>query len=160
MIDGNAVGGIIGYGKTFIIEDENGNEVVGVVTDSVVVFDATDNDVREGITYASDGGISVGTKIIPSYYTTEGMRVIAAGKKFTIEKIGDRCDFTKLQALICSNSVSTEKVCINTKVYAVNSTSVLSNVVVDINNEIIDLGITNEEDSSYVIRYFTYKEEY
>ena len=61
MIIGNMVGSYSSMGKTFIIEDENGNELVGVVVDSEVVFTATDSDVRQGKVYASDEGVSVGT---------------------------------------------------------------------------------------------------
>ena len=61
MIIGNMVGSYNSMGKTFIIEDENGNEFVGVITDSQVIFTAVDSDVRAGKVYASDEGISVGT---------------------------------------------------------------------------------------------------
>lgn len=55
------VGSYSSMGKTLIIEDENGNEFVGVITDSEVIFTATDSDVRKGKVYASNEGASVGT---------------------------------------------------------------------------------------------------
>lgn len=61
MIIGNMVGSYSSMGKTMIIVDEDGNELVGVVVDSEVVFTATDSDVRQGKVYASDEGVSVGT---------------------------------------------------------------------------------------------------
>ena len=61
MIIGNMVGSYSSMGKTFIIEDEDGNEFVGVITDSKVIFTAVDSDVRAGKVYASDEGVSVGT---------------------------------------------------------------------------------------------------
>ena len=61
MISGNMVGSYSAIGKTFILVDENGNEVTGVVVDKETVFTATDGDVRAGKVYASDDGISVGT---------------------------------------------------------------------------------------------------
>lgn len=61
MIIGNMVGSYSSMGKTMIIVDENGNEFLGVVTDSEVIFTATDSDVRKGKVYASDEGVSVGT---------------------------------------------------------------------------------------------------
>jgi hypothetical protein len=61
MISGNMVGTYSAIGKTFILVDENGNEITGVVVDKETVFTATDNDVREGKVYASDDGVSVGT---------------------------------------------------------------------------------------------------
>lgn len=61
MIIGNMVGNYSSIGKTFVIEDENGNEFVGVITDSEIIFTATDSDVRKGKVYASDEGVSIGT---------------------------------------------------------------------------------------------------
>ena len=60
MIVGNMVGGRPAP-KTFIIEDGDGNEFLGVVVDSEVIFTAVDSDVRKGKVYASDNGVSVGT---------------------------------------------------------------------------------------------------
>ena len=61
MISGNMVGSYSSLGKTFILQDENGNEIVGVVVDSEIVFTATDSDVRAGKVYASNDGVSIGT---------------------------------------------------------------------------------------------------
>lgn len=61
VIYGNTVGGIIGYGKTFILTDVNGNELTGIVVDEEVIFTANDEDVREGKIYAGDKGVSTGT---------------------------------------------------------------------------------------------------
>lgn len=164
IICGNLVGGITGYGKTFILQDENGNELTGVVVDEETVFTATDNDVREGAVYASDGGVSTGTKDIPAYHTTEGFKGIPVGSTFTISGLVD-CQYTKLQVLIClyntsmSDSVATEKVSINGKVYDVGSTDALAEVTVDTETQTINLNITNEGTVPCVMRYFTYREE-
>lgn len=61
MISGNMVGAYSSLGKTFIIQDEDGNEITGVVVDSEVIFTATDSDVRAGKVYASNDGVSIGT---------------------------------------------------------------------------------------------------
>ena len=61
MIIGNMVGSYSSMGKTMIIVDEDGNELLGVVVDSEVIFTAVDSDVRKGKVYASDEGVSVGT---------------------------------------------------------------------------------------------------
>ncbi len=61
MIIGNMVGNYSSMGKTVILVDEDGNETLGVVVDSEVIFTATDSDVRKGKVYASDEGVSVGT---------------------------------------------------------------------------------------------------
>ena len=61
MISGNMVGSYSQIGKTFVLVDENGNEVTGVIVGSEVIFTATDEDVRAGKVYASNDGVSVGT---------------------------------------------------------------------------------------------------
>lgn len=61
MICGNLVGGITGYGKTFIIVDEKGNELTGVLVDEMTIFDATADDIKLGKIAASDSGIVIGT---------------------------------------------------------------------------------------------------
>ena len=60
VIFGNMVGGIAPL-KTVTLVDDDGNEFVGVVTDSEVIFTAEDSDVRKGKVYASNNGVSVGT---------------------------------------------------------------------------------------------------
>lgn len=162
-IYGNMIGGSAPL-KTLIIEDENGNEMTGVVVGQEVIFDATDNDVREGKVYASDEGVSTGTKIIPSYHTHEGNKVIMPGKQFTISS--QNYDYTKLQAIVCSynttlsDSVSAEQVAINDNIYSVQSTTVISTVVKDHNEKLIDFGITNNSDKPQIVRFFYVKEIY
>lgn len=147
-------------GETYILVDENGNEIAAVLTEEEVDLTATANDIREGVLAVTDDGIIEGTKEIPPYITTEGMVAVLAGKEFAIKSIRENALFTKLQALFCTNSVVTDKVCINTKVYPVNSKEVLSTVTVDTENQIIDFGIINDGTSLYMIRYITYREEY
>lgn len=60
MINGNVIGYCAAPLKTVILTDENGNELTGVVTDSEVIFTATDNDVLKGKVYAGDNGVSTG----------------------------------------------------------------------------------------------------
>ena len=61
VIYGNLVGGALGYGKPFILVDENNNEVPAVVVDQLTVFDATAEDLKLGKVAASDSGIIIGT---------------------------------------------------------------------------------------------------
>ena len=165
-IMGNVVGGAAPL-KTLIIEDENGTEMVGVVTGSEVVFTATDNDVRENMTYAGDAGVSTGTKVIPAYHTHQGFRAVTAGSDLTIPNIDpkiDSYDYTKLQAIICafntslSDSVAAEHVCIDDNVYPVQSAESASVINRDHSSKIIDLGIANDSETMKIIRYFMCKE--
>ena len=163
-IMGNMIGSYSQLGKTLRFVDEDGTEVIGVITDKEQIFNATDNDVREGIVYASDAGVSTGTKVIPAYHSHEGYAIVRPGKQFTFG--GKDYDYTKLQALICefnnnlNDSVSTEKVVIDDNVYEVQSVLSLAEVIKDSENNRINLGITNETTNSQVVRFFYYKEIY
>lgn len=64
---GNMVGAYSNLGKTVVIEDENGNELTGVITANEVLFTAIDSDVKKGSVYAGDHGVSVGTNNMPAY---------------------------------------------------------------------------------------------
>lgn len=166
MISGNMVGSYSSIGKTFILVDENGAEITGVCVDNPVVFTAGDNDVREGMVYAGDDGVSIGTKDIPIYYSAEGTKAIQNGKALKIPT--PDYDYTKLQCIVCSyntnlqNSVSALQVVINNSVYNVMSLDALSTVSADIENGsgVINLGITNTTGKPVLIRYFTFKEVY
>lgn len=152
--------------NAYILVDEDGNEYPAVLVDEETVFDATANDIREGKTAATEDGVTVGTKEIPAYITTEGTKVINSGKRMTITINDGKHDYTKLLAVICphnttlANSVAVEKTCINDMVYPVESTEPLSEVTIDNATQSIDLGILNESDKPVLIRYITYKEEY
>ena len=167
MIYGNTVGGSggSGIGKTFILQDEDGNELVGVVVDQNTIFDATANDIRAGKVAATMEGVTTGEKDIPAYNTSEGYKLIPVGSTVKITNLKN-CEYTKLQVLLCklntqaSDSVATEKVSIDGKVYAVNSTDAISTVTVEAANNAINLGITNDGEKPLIIRYFTYKEIY
>ena len=63
MICGNLVGGITAYGKTFVLVDEDGNEIVGAVVDEITIFDATAEDIKIGKVAATDSGIVTGTHV-------------------------------------------------------------------------------------------------
>lgn len=167
VIYGNMVGGGAAPLKTLILEDESGNEVIGVVTGSEVIFTATDNDVRKDMIYASDNGVSIGTKVIPAYHTFAGTKVIAKGKTVTISTLNtdvDVYDYTKLQTLIClfntniSNSVAAEKISVDDSVYNVKSTEAIATIVKDHDTKTINLNITNDSDKNWILRYFGYKE--
>lgn len=163
-IYGNAIG-CVGMAQTYVFEDEEGNEVYGVIVQNETELTATENDIRLGKLAVTGIGLTNGHKEIPAYHTTEGTRLISAGSECKIINLNN-CEYTKLQVLICafnasvSNSVATEKVSINGKVYAVGSTEVLADVTVNVAEKEVNLGITNEGDAPCVIRYFTYKEIY
>lgn len=167
IISGNMVGGSAPL-KTLILVDDNGNEVVGTVVDTLTVFDADPTmDIREGKKAVTDAGVVTGKKIIPAYHTTEGKRLVTAGSDFVIPlPIADRFDYTALQVVICayntslSNSVAVDRVGIQDSMYTVQSTNILASITKDYENKTINLNITNNTNNKFVLRYFTYKEEY
>lgn len=160
MINGNAVGGTAPI-KTVKLVDENGMEFLGVVTESEVIFTATDNDVREGAVYASDSGVSTGTKNIPAYYCRYGHKVILAGKSATITC--PEYDYKNLLVSIVTYDTSWDKSTLSTYVsvddgmYAVGNATKLSDIIISRDDEQIQLGITVDEKS--VLRYFVVREE-
>lgn len=145
---------------------ENGQEFPAVIVEEETQFTATANDIRKDTVAATAAGVTVGTKVIPSYYTTEGYKIVPAGGKFSISLLTlNRHNFTKLQALICpyngsiAASVAVETVAIDYGVYAVNSTEQIETVTKNDNTKSIDLGLTNTTETMYVIRYFTFRED-
>ena len=149
-----------------VLVDEYGNEMVATLVDEEVVFDATANDIREGKTAVTEAGVTIGTKEIPGYITTEGYKIIQPGEEVAIKLAKNRCEFTKLLAMICKfntsvfDSVAAEMIVINDCVYAANSTELLGTTTVDVENGMINFGFINEEDTPYVVRFITLKEEY
>lgn len=164
-IIGNMAGCYSPMGKTFIIEDEDGNEFTGVLTDKLTVFDATPADVKIGKTFVSDEGVSEGTDT-RTYRTTHANCLIFPGESFSIplDKY-NQYDYTQFQAMISVfnttvlDSVSIEKISIYDSVFNVNSSDVISNVTKNSLSKSIDLNFTNNTDSVYIINYNTYKEE-
>lgn len=161
---GNVTGGF-GMPKMVEIVDGNGNTLIGTVTDSAVVFDATREDVKVGKIFASNDGVQEGIDT-KTYRTTQASRTILPGESFSIPLVSnDRYNYTKFQAMIAKfnitidDSVSVNKIVFNDAVYDVNSTAKLSNVAKNTLTKSIDLNITNSTSDTYVIHYSTYKEE-
>lgn len=151
--------------QTFILVDEDGNEIPAVFVDEEVEITATTNDIRLGTTAITGDGVVVGEKDIPAYTTTEGTSLVLPGRMLQIKLYSDVCEYTKLQAIVCAwntnmhNSVFAEHVVIDDKLYDVHSTEVKSVVSVDGNSQSINFGIINNSNNRLLIRYITYKED-
>jgi len=166
MISGNMVGSYSQMGKTFILVDENGAELTGVVVDQETIFTATDNQVYSGFVYAGDSGVSTGTREFISYRTAQGVQLIAPGSNYTIPLSAyNRYDYTKFQCIITkytSNStdrMAAEKISLNDNVYEANSSVALSSITKNAETKSIDLNITNDTVDFYMIYFFKNKEE-
>lgn len=153
-------------GQTYVLIDEEGNEIPAIYIGEETIFDATANDIREGKTAVSGDGVVIGTKEIPAYITSEGTKLITAGKPMVLTMRDGKHQYTKLQAIVCAyntnttNSVAAMQVCINSKMYNVSSTEALATVIKDDAEQSIDLGIINDSGKPVLVRYFSYKEEY
>lgn len=161
---GNATGGF-GMPKMLEIVDDNGNTIIGTVTDSEIVLDATRADVKIGKKFASNDGIEEGTDT-KTYRTTHASCAILPGESFTIPLSEyDQYNYTKFQAVIAEyntsfdNSVSVNKISINNAVYDVNSTTKLADITKNSSTKSIDFNIINNTNNDYVIHYMMYKEE-
>lgn len=164
-IYGNMVGGGSAPLKTLILTDENGNEVVGVVTDSVQAFSATPADVRINKTFVSDNGIETGENTI-TYRTEQGYWLIMPGEEFVLPlEEHNKYDYTELQCMFAPyntsdvDSVAVDKIVLRNGVYAVNSTEKLSSVTKDPITKTVNFNITNTSEKVYCIYYFTYCQE-
>lgn len=165
MIVGNAVGGMP-LAKSFVLETEDGQEIPAVLTSQEVIFTATPNDIREGKVAATGEGVTVGEKVIPSYQTVYGFKVVPPGTTMVITNLtaNDNYDYTKLQAMIClfnttlSDSVATEMISIDDKLFNVRSVDAISNITKNHNNKTIEFGVTNNFEVPCIVRYLTYKE--
>lgn len=153
--------------NTYLLVDDNGKEVPAVWVESDVVFDATEDDIREGKAAVSEKGFVIGTKVIPGYLAHQGVKIVRPNDRFEIQiSQSDQYDYTLLECLICnfntklSDSVATDKVVINDVVYNVQSITPLFSVTKNHETQIIDLGFINETDEIQILRYFTYKEIY
>lgn len=169
MIYGNPVGGAMNA-QTFELQFKDSNNNVksfdAVVVDELNKFDATENDVRKGKVFASNAGMKIGTKDIPAYRTIQGVVYISPNKDFSILlKQYKQYDYTQLQCMIskfnttADDSVAVDRVVIGDSSYEVNSTKVLSSVTKNSQTESIDLNFKNDTSDTYVLRYFTYREE-
>lgn len=165
VISGNMVGGAAAPLKTVILEDENGNQFIGVCVESVQVFDATPSDVKIGKTFVADNGVEKGTDT-KTYRTEHSSYLIFPGENFSIwlEEY-NQYDYTKFQAIVAKfntsfeDSVNTDKVSINDNIYAVNSTDILSNITKNSTTKTVDFNIVNDTDDIYVVHFNTYREE-
>lgn len=163
-IIGNMVGGSAPL-KTVIIQDKDGNEFTGVVTDTEMVFDATPNDVKIGKVFASDNGVEIGTDT-KTYRTTHRSYIIFPDEDFSIPlEDYDQYDYTKFQAIIAEfntsleDSTSVSKVSLNNQIFNVGSTEKISDIIKNPSTKSIDFNINNNTDKSFVVYISTYKEE-
>lgn len=161
---GNVLGAY-GFPKTYVLTDESGNEFVGVITESIQIFDAEPKDVRIGKTFVSDNGHQVGENTI-TYRTIKGVSAVPSGRNFSISlSEHDMYMFTALQCIIApydtslSGSVAADKIVIGNSVYSAGSSDKLSDITQNEETKSVDLNITNNSGKPYVIHYFMYKQE-
>lgn len=164
-ISGGLVGSYSQLGKTIIIVDDAGNELTGVITENLQIFDATPADVKIGKTFASDEGIQVGEDT-KTCRVRHGAQLILPGKTFSIPiKEYDGYDYTNFQAIVSLfntsivDSSETNRVVLYDAVYNVNSNIKIADIEKNVEDKSIDLNLTNDTDDVYIIHFNTYREE-
>ena len=164
-IMGNMIGSYSQIGRTFVLTDENGTELIGVCTEKEVIFDATAADIKIGKTAATDSGITEGTDT-KTYRTTHAWWLVFPGESFSIPlQEFDKYNYTAFQAMIAEfnttqfDSVFVDKISLNDAVYNVCSTEKLADTTKNLLSKSIDLNVVNNTDNVYIIHYNTYKEE-
>lgn len=164
-IYGNPVGGALNA-KTFMLEVNGGKtEIAATVVGEETVFDATENDVRKGMTFASSNGVKIGQKNIPAYETRMSYFIVKPNESCSIPLSDeDRYAYTKFQCIIVvhssdySSNVTTKYISMNDGLFSVETSSKVSNITKNSKTKSIDLNMTNNSSDVYEIIYFTYKE--
>lgn len=152
---------------SYVLTNSDGSKkIFAQLSDKAPVkLTATPNDIRENTTAITNEGVTNGEKFIPSYHTEQGFVKIKAGEEFIIPFFSEQYDYTKIQAVIAlfntksSDSVAVDRVVIDDSVYNTGSTEVIANIEKDPETQSIKLGIINNSDVDYMIKYFTYREE-
>lgn len=162
---GNMAGCYSPMGKTFILTDERGTELTGVVVGQETVFTATADDIKIGKIAATNEGITEGVDT-KTYRMANGRQLVSSGSSLSIPLSDyNQYNYTKLQCMIApfntsvTDSVAINQVVIDDCVYNTGSISKVSYVTKNNVNKSIDLNITNNTGSYLVIHFFTYKEE-
>lgn len=166
IIAGNMIGSYSQIGKTFTLVDDGGAEFVGVVTDKEVLLTANaEKDIREGTVAVTDDGVVTGSKVIPTYHTSHGTKVVPNGGQFKLELSHlDKYDYTTFHGIVCeyntnmSNSTAAVYISVLNAVYPVQSTDSIALLTKDDDTKNINLGFTNNTGKMCILRYMTYKE--
>ncbi len=125
-----------------------------------VTLTARANDIRLNTSAITNDGYTEGTKDIPAYFSRYGKKFVFEGEEATIDYENG---YKELMVTIApfnsdiSQSVSVNYASIDDSVYESKSTTKVSDITVDSENELIKLGVTVSELS--VLRYFVVREE-
>lgn len=148
---------------SYVLTNANGTKKVFAQLSSKdpITLTATENDIRQNTSAITNTGYTEGTKEIPSYYSSYGYKFVLAGKEATL--VIHEADYKNLMVTIApynssaENSVAIKYASVDNSMYETNSTSKISNITKDTENEEIKLGVTVSEKS--VLRYFVVREE-
>lgn len=122
---------------------------------------ATANDIRLGTTAITEEGTIEGTKDIPNYLSRYGKKLVPSNTEAVINV--PEYNYRNLMVTITTynttvdDSVASTYISVDNSMYAVGSSTKLSDISIDNANAQIKLGIIVNEKS--VLRYFVVKEE-
>ena len=126
-----------------------------------ITLTAGANDIRKNTSAITNEGYTEGVKDIPAYFSRYGHKFVQAGTEAIIDN--HEIDYESLMVTIAPFNSSWDKstaikyVSVENAMYEANSTTKLSDITKDIENETIHLGITVSELS--VLRYIVVREE-
>ena len=152
---------------SYVLQNAEGTDqkYAQLASEDPISLTATENDIRVNTSAITEKGYTEGAKDIPKYYAIQGMQVVLGDTDIKlIEKNHNIYDYTKFQATLAifnnslSDSVQVDKVTVDDSLYKANTTTKLSDLSVDYENEAVNFGITNG-DTTAVMRYFIMREE-
>lgn len=126
-----------------------------------VTLTAGANDIRLNTSAITNDGYTEGTKDIPAYFATYGRKFVLADNEVTLTS--PEFNYKNIMVTIApfnssvDESVEVNYASIDDSMYEANSTTKVSDITVDLENETIHFGITVSELS--VLRYFVVREE-
>lgn len=126
-----------------------------------ITLTAGANDIRKNTSAITNEGYTEGTKDIPAYFSTYGRKFVLADNEVTLTS--PEFDYKNIMVTIApfnssvDESVEVIYASIDDSMYEANSTTKVSDITVDLENETIHFGITVSELS--VLRYFVVREE-
>lgn len=160
MICGNKIGGSR-EPKTYYIESNVGEYLLGVVVDELEIFDVSCEDVAVGKKFACGSGVMEGTNDSPRCSTTNGVHEVYPGVEFILTlPEREQWDYSQLQCMMAPKDApySIDKVVINDEVFNTSGEKI-ADVTKDAANKSIYLNITNNTTNIYLLYFFVCKEE-
>ena len=148
---------------SYVLTNADGSKRAYAVknAEEAISLTATENDIRINTTAITDTGYTEGAKEIPAYFSTCAKKVINANVEAVIDV--PEYDYKNIMVSLApynnsvSESTAVNYVSIDNAMYEANSTTKVSEITIDTDNQQVKLGITPSKLS--ILRYFIVREE-